>query len=209
MAENPSLQVEKRSDFGKGFARRARVAGKIPAVVYGHGVDPIHVTLPYHDTFILVKDNPNAVIALQGLEKPAMALVKDIQRHPVKRTIMHMDLLLVKADEKVDVEVPVEIIGEPQSGLVANQDLLHIEIMAPVVNIPEKIEVSVEGLEDGAILKVSDIELPENVDAKTDGETIVLTVSVPQEVAIPEDTAAEGASEDGASGEAAGEKESE
>lgn len=186
MANNPTLQVEQRTDFGKGFARRARVADKIPAVLYGHGTDPVHLLLPYHDTFLLVKDNPNAVISLQGLKEPAMVLVKDIQHHPVKRQIMHMDLLRVKADEKVDVEVPIEIIGEPMSGLVANQDLLHIEILAPVVDIPEKIEVSVDGLEDGTVLSIADIKLPEGVEAKTDSEAVVLSVTAPQEVEIPE-----------------------
>ena len=191
MADNPTLQVEQRTDFGKGFARRARVADKIPAVLYGHGTDPVHLLLPYHDTFLLVKDNANAVISLKGLKDPAMVLVKDIQRHPVKRQIMHMDLLLVKADEKVDVEVPIEIIGEPMAGLVANQDLLNMEIFAPVIAIPEKIEVSVDGLEDGVVLSVADIKLPEGVEAKTDPEAIVLSVTTPQEVEIPEAEAAE------------------
>ena len=191
MADNPTLQVEERTDFGKGFARRARVADKIPAVLYGHGTDPVHLLLPYHDTFLLVKDNANAVISLKGLEDPVMVLVKDIQRHPVKRQIMHMDLLLVKADEKVDVEVPIEIIGEPKSGLVANQDLLNMEIFAPVIAIPEKIEVSVDGLEDGVVLSVADIKLPEGVEAKTDPEAIVLSVTTPQEVDIPEAPTAE------------------
>lgn len=191
MADNPTLQVEERTDFGKGFARRARVADKIPAVLYGHGTDPVHLLLPYHDTFLLVKDNANAVISLKGLKDPAMVLVKDIQRHPVKRQIMHMDLLLVKADEKVDVEVPIEIIGEPKSGLVANQDLLNMEIFAPVIAIPEKIEVSVDGLEDGVVLSVADIKLPEGVEAKTDPEAIVLSVTTPQDVDIPEAPTAE------------------
>ncbi|WP_299295846.1 50S ribosomal protein L25/general stress protein Ctc [uncultured Mobiluncus sp.] len=191
MADNPTLQVEERTDFGKGFARRARVADKIPAVLYGHGTDPVHLLLPYHDTFLLVKDNANAVISLKGLKDPAMVLVKDIQRHPVKRQIMHMDLLLVKADEKVDVEVPIEIIGEPKSGLVANQDLLNMEIFAPVIAIPEKIEVSVDGLEDGVVLSVADIKLPEGVEAKSDPEAIVLSVTTPQEVDIPEAPTAE------------------
>lgn len=191
MADNPTLQVEQRTDFGKGFARRARVADKIPAVLYGHGTDPVHLLLPYHDTFLLVKDNVNAVISLKGLKDPAMVLVKDIQHHPVKRQIMHMDLLLVKADEKVDVEVPIEIIGEPKSGLVANQDLLNMEIFAPVIAIPEKIEVSVDGLEDGVVLSVADIKLPEGVEAKTDPEAIVLSVTTPQEVDIPEAPTAE------------------
>ena len=120
-----------------------------------------------------------------------MVLVKDIQRHPVKRQIMHMDLLLVKADEKVDVEVPIEIIGEPMSGLVANQDLLNMEIFAPVIDIPEKIEVNVDGLEDGVVLSVADIKLPAGVEAKTDPEAIVLSVAAPQEADIPEAPAAE------------------
>lgn len=204
MADNPTLQVEQRTDFGKGFARRARVADKIPAVLYGHGTDPVHLLLPYHETFLLVKDNVNAVISLKGLKDPAMVLVKDIQRHPVKRQIMHMDLLLVKADEKVDVEVPIEIIGEPMSGLVANQDLLNMEIFAPVIAIPEKIEVSVDGLEDGVVLSVADIKLPEGVEAKTDPEAIVLSVTTPQEVEIPEAPAAE---EETTEAEAAGDTE--
>lgn len=196
MAEQPTLKVESRTDFGKGFARRARMNSKIPAVIYGHGTDPLHVTLPYHDTFLLVKDNPNAVISLEGLDKPAMVLVKDIQRHPLKRSLMHMDLLLVKADEKVDVEVPVEIVGEPKAGLVANQDLLNIEIMAPVIAIPEKIEVSVEGMDDGTVIKVSDLTLPDKVEARTDGDNIVLSISVPQEVEIPEAAPAEETTEE-------------
>ncbi|WP_297724595.1 50S ribosomal protein L25/general stress protein Ctc [uncultured Mobiluncus sp.] len=204
MADNPTLQVEQRTGFGKGFARRARVADKIPAVLYGHGTDPVHLLLPYHETFLLVKDNVNAVISLKGLKDPAMVLVKDIQRHPVKRQIMHMDLLLVKADEKVDVEVPIEIIGEPMSGLVANQDLLNMEIFAPVIAIPEKIEVSVDGLEDGVVLSVADIKLPEGVEAKTDPEAIVLSVTTPQEVEIPEAPAAE---EETTEAEAAGDTE--
>lgn len=204
MADNPTLQVEQRTDFGKGFARRARVADKIPAVLYGHGTDPVHLLLPYHDTFLLVKDNANAVISLKGLKDPVMVLVKDIQRHPVKRQIMHMDLLLVKADEKVDVEVPIEIIGEPKAGLVANQDLLNMEIFAPVIAIPEKIEVNVDGLEDGVVLSVADIKLPEGVEAKTDSEAIVLSVAAPQEVEIPEAPATE---EESAEAEAAEETE--
>lgn len=191
MAGKHILKVTERTEFGKGFARRARMNDQIPAVVYGHGVDPVHVVLPYHDTFLLVKDNPNAVISLEGLSKPAMVLVKDIQRHPVKRTLMHLDLLLVKADEKVNVEVPVVVVGEPAVGTVANLDLLNIEIMAPVIDIPEIIEVNVEGMQDGDVLLVSEMKLPADVEALTDGETVVLSVAVPQEVSIPEPTEAE------------------
>ena len=209
MADSPTLKVEKRTDFGKGFARRARVAGQIPAVVYGHGTEPMHLALPYHDTFLLVKDNPNAVISLEGLDKPAMVLVKDIQRHPVKPLIMHMDLLLVKADEKVDVEVPVEIVGTPAPGMVANHDLLNIEIMAPVIAIPERIEVNVDGLEDGTVLKVADVTLPDGVEAKTDAETIVLSISAPAEVEIPEAPAAEEAPAEEAKEEAPAEEKTE
>lgn len=195
MAEKHILKVEERTDFGKGFARRARMNNQIPAVVYGHGVDPVHVTLPYHDTFLLVKDNPNAVISLEGLKKPVMVLVKDIQRHPLKRTIQHLDLLLVKADEKVRVEVPVVIVGEPATGTVANLDLLNIEVSVPVIEIPETIDVDVTGMKDGEVLLVSEMKLPQDVEAITDGETVVLSVAVPQEVAVPEATAEEGAAE--------------
>ncbi|NMW65953.1 50S ribosomal protein L25/general stress protein Ctc [Mobiluncus mulieris] len=208
MAEKHILKVSERTEFGKGFARRARMNDQIPAVVYGHGADPVHVVLPYHDTFLLVKDNPNAVISLEGLKKPAMVLVKDIQRHPVKRSLMHLDLLLVKADEKVNVEVPVVVVGEPAVGTVANLDLLHVEVLAPVVDIPETIEVNVDGMQDGEVLLVSEMKLPAGVEAVTDGETVVLSVAVPQEVAVPESSGEEAAgAEESAATEGAGEAE--
>lgn len=204
MAEKHVLKVTQRNEFGKGFARRARVNNQIPAVVYGHGAAPIHVALPYHETFLLVKDNPNAVISLEGLDKPAMVLVKDIQRHPLKRTLMHLDLLLVKADEKVTVEVPVVIVGEPATGTVANLDLLNIEVSVPVVEIPETIEVDVTGMKEGDSLLVSEMKLPKDVEAVTDSDTLVLTVAVPQEVVIPEPETGETEGEAGATEETSG-----
>jgi ribosomal protein L25, ctc-form len=186
MAQRPTLKVEKREDFGKGFARRARANNLIPAVIYGHGQEPQHVFLPYHDTFLIVKDDKNAVIALEGLGAKTLVLVKDIQRHPLKRNIMHIDLLLVKADEKVNVEVPIILVGEPAAGMVAAHDLLNIEVSVPVIEIPEHIEVSVEGLEEGTVLKVADLDLGKDVEAVTDAETVVVAVAAPAEVDLPE-----------------------
>lgn len=102
------LTATVRTDFGKGFARRARMAGKIPGVIYGHGIDPIHVELPYHDTFLIVKDVKGAVIDIKGLDKDVTVQVKDVQKHPVKRDLLHIDLLVVNKAEAAAAEAAAE-----------------------------------------------------------------------------------------------------
>lgn len=208
-ANTPTLKLEKRTDSGKGAARKARAAGKIPGVIYGHGREPIHVLMPYHETFLIVKDNPNAVVSLEGLDAGEMALVKAIQRHPVRRDLLHLDLLLVKADEKVEVEVPLEIVGAPAAGNVCVQELLHLLVSAPAIAIPEKIDVVVEGLEEGTVVRVGDLQLPEGVTTDIDAEADVASINVIQETPLPE-AEGEGEAEDSeASDEESSEEESE
>ena len=195
MAEN-KLEATLRNDFGKGFARRARAAGKIPAVIYG-GKDhkTTHVTLPAHETFLIVKDNANALIDLDIEGTEQLALVMDIQHHPVRWDILHVDLLAVTRDEKVNVEIPLEIEGEPAPGLTHVQETFELPVIAPAIAIPEFLTVSIEGMEADTTLRAEDIKLPEGVELDIEPEAEILTVREPEEVDIPEPEAGEGAEE--------------
>ncbi|MDY5131455.1 50S ribosomal protein L25/general stress protein Ctc, partial [Actinotignum timonense] len=186
--------------------------GRVPAVLYGHGIEPVHVHLDAHDLFLAVKGNPNALVSLTIDGELTLALVKDIQRNPLSRSIEHVDFLRVKRDEKVEVEIPVVVVGEPAPGLINTLELLNILVSAPAIDIPESIEVNVEGLEDGARVTVADLKLPEDVEALVDGEEIVSLVMEPQvDKALEEADAAmaeaqaEEAAEEAAASEGAGE----
>ncbi|MDO5672055.1 MAG: 50S ribosomal protein L25/general stress protein Ctc [Actinomycetaceae bacterium] len=202
MAQTPVLNLTPRETFGKGSSRQARRDGLIPAVIYGHGSEPVHVLAPAHDTFLIIKDSANAVVKLEGVKDGGMALVKEAQIHPVRREILHLDLLRVKADEKVEVEVPVVVIGDPVAGTLHIQELLNIMVLAPVVAIPESIEVDITGVEAGTVLRISDLELPAGVTTDMDPDTDVASVTIP--VDRSQDT-----SEDEEAGEAAAPAETE
>ena len=203
MSEN-HLDAQLRNDFGKGAARRARRDGVIPAVMYGHGSDTMHLGLPSHETFLIVRSNPNAVVELSVDGETYLTLVKDVQRHPVSRNILHVDLLAVKAGEKVDVEVPISAVGEPQAGLTHTVETFQVMVAAPATSIPEFIEVDIEGAEDGLVIHAGDLKLPENVDLVTDEEVDILSVAEIQENEIPEpEAAAEGEAEGAEAAEAA------
>lgn len=187
MAEQKNVLVaDLRTETGKGAARRARRAGLIPAVMYGHGIDPVHLDLPGHDAFLIVKDNANAIVTVKYEGKQQLVLVKAIQVHPVRRNILHMDLLVVRADEKVQVEVPVVLIGESVPGTQHQQEEFSLLISAPATNIPESIEVSIDGLDVGAIVRVEDLQLPEGVTAETPADRDIVSVTEITETA-PED----------------------
>lgn len=159
-----NIKGEVRTEVGKGSARRARREGKIPAVVYGRTLEPVHLDLPGHEVFLIVKDNVNAVVNVTYGKNTQLALVKHIQRHPVRRDILHVDLLAVSAKERVEVEVPFFIVGEPAPGNQLQQEEYSLVISAPAIAIPEHIEVNIEGLAEGAIVRVSDITLPQDVE---------------------------------------------
>lgn len=173
-----------RTEVGKGSARRARREGKIPAVVFGRTLDSVHLDLPGHEVFLIVKDNANAVVNVTYGTETQLALVKHIQRHPVRRDILHVDLLAVSAKERVEVEVPFTIIGEPAPGNQLQQEEYSLVISAPAISIPEHIEVNVEGLTEGAIVRVSDVTLPENVEVNEDllKRDIVTVVAITENV---------------------------
>ncbi|MDQ4504323.1 50S ribosomal protein L25/general stress protein Ctc [Sinomonas sp. ASV322] len=184
------LAVQKRTEFGKGYARRARAAGKIPAVIYGHGAEPLHVNLPGRETTLAVRV-ANALLTLDVEGTEHLALVKDIQRDPVRQIIEHIDLLTVRRGEKVQVDVPVHLAGEAAPGTVVNQEAVTVTVEAEATHLPSALEVSIEGREAGQHVHASDVELPKNVVLVTEAETIVVNIS--EAVAAAEETAAEGA----------------
>ncbi|MGI5120198.1 50S ribosomal protein L25/general stress protein Ctc [Marinactinospora thermotolerans] len=171
------IAAEPRTEFGKGAARRARRAGKVPAVLYGHGTEPRHIHLPGHDLMLALK-TPNVLLRVDGIEgKDNLALPKSVQRDPIKGFLEHVDLLVVKRGEKVAVEIPVNLTGEIAKGGVLNQELVQVEVLAEATHIPEGVEFDVDGLEVGAHVTAGDLKLPSGVELSTDAETILLTVA--------------------------------
>ncbi|WP_203581279.1 50S ribosomal protein L25/general stress protein Ctc [Microbacterium hibisci] len=201
------VQAELRENFGKGFARRLRAAGKIPAVIYGHGTDPVHVALPGHQVSLLVR-RANAVLELDLAGKEQLTLVKDVQKDPVHQIIEHIDLLVVKKGEKVQVEVPVVVNGEPAPGTIANLDAQTITLEVEATHIPEHVEVDVEGLEEGTHITAGDLKLPKGAALVADAELLVVAISVPAATLAAEDEIAEADAEVAAEqSEASGEAE--
>ena len=192
MSNEPDTKVhaEFRESFGKGFARRLRAAGKIPAVIYGHGTDPVHVALPGHQVSLLIR-RANAVLELDLDGTEQLTLVKDVQKDPVHQIIEHIDLLVVKKGEKIQVEVPVVVVGEPAAGTIANLDAQTVALEVEATHIPENISVDVEGLEDGARVTAADLTLPRGASLAGDPELLVVAVSVPAATLAAEDEIAE------------------
>ncbi|MFJ4027053.1 50S ribosomal protein L25/general stress protein Ctc [Paenarthrobacter sp. NPDC089989] len=183
------LAAELRTEFGKGYARRARVAGRIPAVIYGHGAEPVHVTLPGRETTLAVRV-ANALLNLDINGEAHLTIVKDIQRNAIKQTIEHMDLLTVRQGEKVTVDVPVHVTGEAAPGAVANQEAVTLSVEAEATHLPTALEVDIEGREAGAHVHASDVVLPKGVSLLTEADTLVVNISEP--VAAEAEEAAEG-----------------
>lgn len=170
------LAAEARTEFGKGAARRARRAGFVPGVVYGHGQNPVHLNLPGHDLMMALK-TPNALLVVPIEGKDEYVLPKAVQREAIKRTIEHVDLLLVKRGEKVTVEVPVATEGELAAGGNLLEHVLNaLPIEAEATHLPEAVTVSIEGLEAGASVLAKDIVLPAGVTLAVDADAVVLQV---------------------------------
>jgi len=187
------IAAEPREEFGKGAARRARRAGRVPAVLYGHGTDTRHLTLPGHDVMLALK-TPNVLIRLDGLKSGSeLALPKAIQRDPVKGFIEHVDLVLVRRGEKVTVDVPIVVTGDIISGGRLDQQLVQITVEAEATHIPQSIEVDVEGMDVGDVVHASDLKLPQGTTLQVEPDALVLHVVAPQ--AAEEPAEGEGAAE--------------
>ena len=192
------IQAELRTEFGKGAARRTRRAGRVPAVIYGHGANARHLSLPEHEIMLALK-TPNALLRIEGLGRSELALPKAVQRDPLKGSIEHVDLIEVKRGEKVTVEIPVRVTGDVFSGGLLDQQLVTVSIEAEATHIPSGIEVDVEGMEVGTAVHAKDLVLPSGSTLQTDPEALVLHVVEPAaEVAAEEAEAeaAEGATEE-------------
>ncbi|MFT4134869.1 50S ribosomal protein L25/general stress protein Ctc [Microbacterium sp.] len=195
------VQAEPRESFGKGFARRLRAAGKIPAVIYGHGTDPVHVALPGHQMSLLIR-RANVVLELDVAGNTQLTLVKDVQKDPVHQVIEHIDLLVVKKGEKIQVDVPIVVVGEPFAGTIVNLDAPSVALEVEATHIPEHIEVDVEGLEDGTHITAAELTLPRGATLQTEPDVLVVAISTPAGSASDE---TEEAAEEAAADEAAGE----
>lgn len=185
-ASSNHLVTEARSTFGKGVARKIRATGKIPAVIYGHGTEPQHVTLPGHETALILRKS-NQVLELDIAGKIQLALVKDVQKDPVRQIIEHIDLIVVRKGEKVTVDVSVHLEGEAFPGTLVNQDSNTVSIEAEATHIPESIVVSIEGAEDGFHVYAKDLVLPSGSTLVTDGETLIVAVSTAAEQDLGEE----------------------
>ncbi|HEY2763038.1 MAG TPA: 50S ribosomal protein L25/general stress protein Ctc [Pseudonocardiaceae bacterium] len=171
------LAAEPRTEFGKGAARRTRRAGKIPAVLYGHGNDPQHVALPAREFAKVVREQgSNAVVSLDLDGRPQLALTKTVTVHPIRQYIEHVDLLIVQRGELVVVDVNIIVTGNAAPGTLITQDLATLQVEADALAIPDEIEVSVEGATVGTRILAGDVTLPPGVQLRTEPDYLVINV---------------------------------
>lgn len=175
------IQGEQRTEFGKGAARRIRRSDKIPAVIYGHGKDPIHLTLPGHDTMLALRHGgANALLDIDLDGKSHLALSKAVQVDPIRREIEHVDFVSVRRGEKVQVEVAIHVVGEagPETLVVTENSTVLVE--AEATHIPEYFELSIEGAEVGTLITAGELQLPEGTTLLADEELLIVNVTQQQ-----------------------------
>ncbi|GAA1760443.1 50S ribosomal protein L25/general stress protein Ctc [Nocardioides hankookensis] len=172
------IKAETRTEFGKGAARRIRREHKVPAVIYGHGNDPIHVTLPGHDTMMALKHGgANALLELDIDGKVQLALTKQVQVDPIKRHLEHVDFVAVVKGEKVTVEVPVHLSGDAARETLVVTETATISLEAEATHIPEHIEIDIEGAVAGTQIHASDLKLPSGSTLLLDPETLIVNIT--------------------------------
>ena len=206
------ITAEPRTEFGKGAARRIRRADKVPAVLYGHGNDPIHITLPGHDTMMALKHGgANALLELDIDGKSQLALTKQVQIDPIKRHLEHIDFVAVRQGEKVTVDIPVVLVGEAERETLVVVENNTVQVEAEATHIPESIEVSIAGLPAGTQILASELVLPEGSTLLLDPEALIVNITEAQTTEQVEAELAEAEAEagiehveSGAGGEAAG-----
>jgi large subunit ribosomal protein L25 len=200
------LAAENRSDAGKGAARRLRASGRVPAVLYGHGTKPQHLSVDARQFGQALRTDAgaNVLISLEVGRDQHLALAKEIQRHPVRGHLIHVDFIQVRRGEKVHVQVPVHLVGEApgvREGGIADQDLYQLNVEAEVTAVPEAIEADLSGLGIGDVLRVGDLKAPAGAVLLDDPEAAVVSVVAPTVEAEPQaEEAAEGEAAEGAEG---------
>ena len=202
MADN-LLDADVRTSFGKGAARKLRAAGKIPAVIYGHGSEPVHVALPAHETTLIARRS-NALLNLKMPEDQQLVLIKDIQRDPVRQIIEHLDLVIVRKGEKVTVEIAVHLEGEPFPGTMVQLEHNRVSVEAEATHIPESVTVNVEGMEEGAQIHAGELKLPAGSTLVSVPEMLILSIQQPPKVEEEAPVVAEEAEEPAAGSEESG-----
>jgi large subunit ribosomal protein L25 len=185
------LSAESRNEFGKGFARRLRAAGKIPAVLYGHGTDPRHLTLPAREFAKAIKGGANTVLTLGLPDGDELALAKSVVRHPLRDYYEHVDLIIVVRGERVTVDIPVVLVGDAPAGSTVLTDANTLSIEVEALHIPQGLEVSLSGLEIGSQVLASEVPLPDGAVLVSDPETLVVAVSAVAEADAGEEEAPE------------------
>jgi large subunit ribosomal protein L25 len=197
------ISAEPRNEFGKGGARRTRRAGKVPAVLYGHGEDPKHIALPAREFAAAIRHGGfNQVFSIAMADgTSALALPKAIQRDPIKDTFEHVDLIIVRSGEKVTVDVPVHLIGEAARGTLVMTEHNTLSIVAEALHLPDHLEVSIEGMEAGSHITAADITLPSGATLHADPDLVIAVVSVAP-TAEQLEGAGEGEAEEAAAAEA-------
>ena len=175
------IKAETRTEFGKGAARRIRRENKVPAVVYGHGNDPIHLTLPGHETMMALKHGgANALLELDVDGKTQLALTKQVQIDPVRRHLEHIDFVAVVRGEKVTVDVPIHLVGEAVRETLVVTENTTIQLEAEATHIPEAIEVDIDGAAAGTQIHASDLDLPKGSTLLLDAETLIVNITEQQ-----------------------------
>jgi large subunit ribosomal protein L25 len=169
------IAAEPRTEFGKGAARRVRREHKVPAVLYGHGAEPRHISLPGHELMLALKSS-NVLLTIELDGDTELALPKQVQRDPIKGFLEHVDLIVVTRGEKVTVEVPVVIQGDIAPGGLLNQDLNTVTLETEATHIPSEVVVDVEGLPVGSHITAADLKLPEGSTLAGDPDLLVLSV---------------------------------
>ena len=201
--ESNKVVAELRERFGKGAARKIRAAGKIPAVIYGHGTEPVHITVPAHQVGLLLR-KANAVldIEIEGGNNQ-LTLVKDVQKDPVLQIIEHLDLIIVRRGEKVSVEVPVHVFGETYPGTIAVLDVNTLRLEVEATHIPENIVLDVTDAVEGTQFHAKDFTLPKGAVLAEDEDLLILNVMIPAAARGEEETAEAAAGAEEAPAEAA------
>lgn len=170
------IAAESRSEFGKGAARRIRRADKVPAVLYGSGSEPVHITLPGHEFALALKHGANALLSIQLDGHSQLAIPKQVQRDPLKGFIEHADLLIVKKGQKVTVDVPIHLVGDAEAGALVVTENATVSIEAEATHIPEAIEVSLDGADAGTQVLAKDLALPDGAALAVDSELLIVNV---------------------------------
>jgi large subunit ribosomal protein L25 len=208
------IAAEPRTEFGKGPARRTRRAGRVPAVLYGHGTDPRHISLPGHELMLALK-SANVLLRLQGLDGgEELALPKDVQRDPLKGFLEHVDLIVVTSGETVTVEVPIQLTGDIAPDGMLDQQMIQVSLEVEATHIPQSVEVSVEGMVVGDAIHAKDLKLPTGATLDAEDDALVLhVIAAPtaeqMEADLGEGEAAEAGAEAAGEGAAEGEAKSE